>query len=126
MIEILPETYRFYWKHYKQMFFIKSKEVLQHHWNSHLTRLIEKEDSVIDLLPQVHRKAYTPSMNVTPVDFLVLSKGRKTAAGHFGKAVKGEFIRYIAQNKIIDIDDFGGFEYDGFKWDGTSFIKEKR
>ena len=99
---------------------------LQHHWNSHLTRLIEKEDSVIDLLPQVHRKAYTPSKNVTPVDFLVLSKGRKTAAGHFGKAVKGEFIRYIAQNKIIDIDDFGGFEYDGFKWDGTSFIKEKR
>ena len=34
MIELLPETYRFYWKHYKQMFFIKSLKVLQHHNNS--------------------------------------------------------------------------------------------
>ena len=34
MIELLPETYRFYWKHYKRMFFIKSLKVLQHHYNS--------------------------------------------------------------------------------------------
>jgi hypothetical protein len=34
MIEILPVTYRFYWKHYQQMFFTKSLEVHQHHYNS--------------------------------------------------------------------------------------------
>ena len=52
------------------------------------------EKLIIDLLPQVHRKAYTPNKkNVIPVDFLIINKGKKTAAGHFGKAVKGEFIR---------------------------------
>ena len=64
--------------------------------------------------------------NVTPIDFVIINKGKKTAAGHFGKAVKGEFIRYLAQNNITSIDDFGGFEYDGFKWDGISFIKEEK
>ena len=63
--------------------------------------------------------------DVTSVDFMVINKGKKTAAGHFGKAVKGKFIRYIAQNKIVSTDDFGGFEYEGFNWDGESFIKEE-
>ena len=99
---------------------------LQHHWNPILTEALYNETSIIDLLPQVHRKAYTPNKkNVIPVDFLIINKGKKTAAGHFGKAVKGEFIRYMANNNIQNVDDFGGFEYDGFKWDGISFIKEE-
>ena len=80
---------------------------------------------IIDLLPQVHRKAYTPNKeNVICVDFLILNKGKKSAAGHFGKAVKGEFIRYIAENNITTINEFEGFEYEGFKWDGEAFTKE--
>ena len=82
------------------------------------------EEIVFDLLPQVHRKAYTPAKNVIKVDFSVIKKGKKTAAGHFGKAVKGKFIRYLAQNNIQSIDKFSGFEYDGFKWNGEQFIKE--
>ena len=98
---------------------------LQHHWNPILTEELNKESFIIDLLPQVHRKAYTPNKkNVIPVDFLIVNKGKKAAAGHFGKAVKGEFIRYIAENNITDIEGFSGFEYEGFKWDGTSFVKE--
>ena len=97
---------------------------LQHHWNPVLTEAL-KNEVIIDLLPQVHRKAYKATENVTTVDFMVINKGKKTAAGHFGKAVKGRFIRYIAQNKIISTDDFSGFEYEGFKWDGESFIKEE-
>ena len=58
------------------------------------------------------------------MDFLILNKGKKSAAGHFGKAVKGEFIRYIAENNVTNIEDFSGFEYEGFKWDGASFIKK--
>ena len=54
----------------------------------------------------------------------VIKKGRKTAAGHFGKAVKGKFIRFLAQNNIKSIDQFDKFEYDGFKWNGEQFIKE--
>ena len=99
---------------------------LQHHWNPILTDTLNDEDVIIDLLPQVHRKAYTPNKNsVIPVDFLIVSKGKKTAAGHFGKAVKGEFIRHMAENNITKTDEFSGFEYEGFKWDGTSFIKEE-
>ena len=98
---------------------------LQHHWSPVITELITKEELVIDLLPQVHRKAYKRGPNVISIDFLVINKGKKTAAGHFGKAVKGQFVRYIAKNKITSIDDFGGFEYDGFKWDGAAFIKNQ-
>jgi len=98
---------------------------LQHHWNPVLTEALKDEDQIIDLLPQVHRKAYNANDNVTTVDFMVVNKGKKTAAGHFGKAVKGKFIRYIAQNKITSTDDFSDFEYEGFKWDGESFIKEE-
>ena len=99
---------------------------LQHHWNPILTNALSDETKIIDLLPQVHRKAYTPNKNnVLPVDFLIINKGKKTAAGHFGKAVKGEFIRYMAENNITDEEEFSGFEYDGFIWDGTSFVKEE-
>ncbi|MDP6570723.1 MAG: YaaA family protein [Candidatus Marinimicrobia bacterium] len=99
---------------------------LQHHWNPILSDVLHEEEVIIDLLPQVHRKAYTPNKkNVIQVDFLIINKGKKSAAGHFGKAVKGEFIRYMAENNITKVDEFGGFEFDGFKWDGSSFVKEE-
>ena len=97
---------------------------LQYHWTPILTKELEKEDVIFDLLPQVHRKAYKPSKNVIKIDFSVIKKGKKTAAGHFGKAVKGKFIRYLAQNNVKDQDGFKGFEYDGFHWDKDHFIKE--
>ena len=76
------------------------------------------------LLPQVHRKAYTPNKNTVQVDFLVQSKGKTSAAGHFGKAVKGQFIRFLATNQVTNVKDFSKFEYDGFKWNGKQFIKK--
>ena len=80
---------------------------------------------VVDLLPQVHRKAYKPSDNVKKIDFIVIKKGKKSSAGHFGKAVKGQLVKYIVKNQITSIDDFGEFNFDGFKWDGDIFIKEE-
>ena len=56
--------------------------------------------------------------------FFVEKKGKKTAAGHFGKAVKGKFIRFLAENSITNTKDFSGFNYDGFKWvDNDHFVK---
>ena len=98
---------------------------LQNHWRPVLTEALSKEDFIIDLLPQVHRKAYIPNDNVYQVDFSVIKKGKKTAAGHFGKAVKGQFIQYLAKNNIRSIDEFSGFKHDGFEWDGVQFIKEQ-
>ena len=98
---------------------------LQHHWRPILTDALNKEEFIIDLLPQVHRKAYTPNKNVFKVDFSVIKKGKKSAAGHFGKSVKGQFIKYLAENNIQSIEGFSGFKYDGFEWDGSQFIKEQ-
>ena len=97
---------------------------LDHHWKEIITDALKDEDVVIDLLPQVHRKAYKAGENVKRIDFFVIKKGKKSSAGHFGKAVKGQLVHYIVKNKITSIDNFDGFEYDGFKWDGEVFIKE--
>ena len=77
---------------------------LQYHWSPIISEELEKEDLIIDLLPQVHRKAYKKANNVIAIDFQVIKKGKKSAAGHFGKAVKGELIRYIAENQITNIE----------------------
>ena len=90
---------------------------------SNASSSLTHEDIIFDLLPQVHRKAYTPNKNTIQIDFLVQHKGKKSAAGHFGKAVKGQFIRFLATHQITNIKDFKNFEYDGFKWDGKQFVK---
>ena len=97
---------------------------LQYHWSPVITDALKNEDIVFDLLPQVYRKAYKPSKNVINVDFKVEKKGKKTAAGHFGKAVKGKFIRFLAENSITNTEDFSGFNDDGFEWvDNDHFVK---
>lgn len=96
---------------------------LQHFWRPVLTRVLSEEDLIIDLLPQVHRKSYDCKDKVVEVEFLIMNEGKKSTAGHFGKAVKGEFIRYMAMNNITSVDEFSGFEYEGFIWDGTAFVK---
>tara|TARA_B100000902_G_C27313119_1_gene919625 strand:+ start:3001 stop:3702 length:702 start_codon:yes stop_codon:yes gene_type:complete len=97
---------------------------LQNQWNPILTKALSEEKIIFDLLPQVHRKAYKPSKNVIKIDFVVRKKGKKTAAGHYGKAVKGEFIKFLAENNVQSIEEFSKFEYDGFTWDGEHFLKE--
>jgi len=97
---------------------------LQYHWNPILTKALESEELIFDLLPQVYRKAYSPNKNVIKIEFVVENKGKKTSAGHYGKAVKGKFIRYLAENQITKIEDFKGFEYDGFYWSDDHFVKK--
>ena len=57
------------------------------------------------------------------VEFIVENKGKKTSAGHYGKAVKGRFIRFLAENSVQNIKEFKNFEYDGFKWETDHFVK---
>lgn len=97
---------------------------LQYHWNHTITEILKKEDFIFDLLPQVYRKAYSPKSNVIKVEFVVENKGKKTAAGHYGKAVKGRFIRFLAENTVQNINEFKNFEYDGFKWVKDHFVKK--
>jgi hypothetical protein len=92
-------------------------------WGPIISDYLKNEDIIFDLLPQVHRKVYIPNKNTIQIDFLVQNKGKTSAAGHFGKAVKGQFIRFLATNQITKIKDFKKFEYDGFKWNGKQFVK---
>ena len=74
-----------------------------------LTDILQNEELIIDLLPQVHRKSYVKKgLNVIEVEFLILDKkqGKKITAGHYGKAVKGKFIRFLATNGIQNTDNF--------------------
>ena len=92
-------------------------------WGPIISDHLKDEELVFDLLPQVHRKAYTPNKNTIQIDFLVKNKGKTSAAGHFGKSVKGEFVKFLAENQVQGIKGFKNFEYDGFKWDGQHFVK---
>ena len=98
---------------------------LQYHWAPVLTEALKNEDIIYDLLPQVYRKAYVPNKNTFQIEFKVEGKGKTKAAGHYGKAVKGKFIRFLAVNQINNTKDFKDFEYDGFKWNGDCFVKKE-
>ena len=92
-------------------------------WNPILTKTLNKEDVIFDLLPQIHKKAYTQNDNCTNIDFIIHKNGNKIHAGHRGKVVKGKFIRFICKNQLTKFEDFTRFEIDGFKWDGKVFLK---
>ena len=93
-------------------------------WKPILTKELKAHDLIIDLLPQVHRKAYQPAENVTTIDFFQIKKGKKVSAGHLGKSVKGEFVKFLATNQINKINDIKSFSFDGFNWNEGNFIKE--
>jgi len=80
-----------------------------------------EDKPVLDLLSQSYRKAVTYPGLVT-VDFKV--QGGKKAAGHFGKAIKGRFVRWLLENEIDQISDFRGFTEDGYRFDGQNFIQD--
>lgn len=77
---------------------------------------------VIDLLPQAHQKAVHYEKGIK-IDFIFYKNGKLMPAGHQGKLIKGKFIRWLCVNQITNPDDFTNFIEDGFKFDGTNFIK---
>jgi len=83
---------------------------------------LTKGKPVLDLLSQSYRQAVDYPALIT-VDFRV--QGGKKAAGHFGKAIKGRFVRWILENRINDAGDFDGFTEDGYRFDGQNFIQGK-
>lgn len=68
---------------------------------------------VIDLLPQAHRKAVDAPGAFT-VDFRVA--GGAKAAGHFGKAIKGRFARWLLEEPGRGPGDFAAFREEGYRW----------
>jgi len=77
---------------------------------------------VIDLLPQVFRKAVSYEEGIE-VDFFLYKNGKKVNAGHNGKLIKGKFVRFLCENKVKNISLFSKFKEDGWKFEDGVFFK---
>lgn len=89
------------------------------HWHAiNTARLatLAGKAAVIDLLPQAHRKALDPGEAIA-VEFRVAGGAR--TAGHFGKAIKGRFVRWLLENPKRGLADFPAFQEDGYRWDAA-------
>ena len=82
---------------------------------------LAQDKPVLDLLSQTYRKAVDYPALVT-VDFRV--QGGKKPAGHFGKAIKGRFVRWLLENNVRNVKDFDGFTEDGYRFDGANFVQD--
>lgn len=91
-------------------------------WSPFLSKELAKEELIIDLLPEIHRKAYEHK-NIKKISFYTKKCDKLVSAGHHGKVVKGQFINFLTLNCITKLDDFEKFEYDDYSWDGENFIK---
>ncbi|MBI1318452.1 MAG: peroxide stress protein YaaA [Candidatus Hydrogenedens sp.] len=88
--------------------------------NASRLETLAKGRPVVSLLPQAHAKAvaYQPLINI---DFR--TAGGAKSAGHFGKAIKGKFVRFLIENKVTRPEDFKHFNEDGYRFDGSNFVK---
>jgi uncharacterized protein len=61
-----------------------------------------KNQYVIDLLPQAHQKAVAYEQGVK-IEFIFEKNGKAMPAGHFGKLIKGQFIRFLCEHQVTDM-----------------------
>jgi cytoplasmic iron level regulating protein YaaA (DUF328/UPF0246 family) len=75
---------------------------------------------VVSLLPIAHAKAvpYEPLLHI---DFRL--SGGRISAGHFGKAIKGKFVRWVLENKVVDPAQFVEFTEKGYQFNGKEFVQ---
>jgi cytoplasmic iron level regulating protein YaaA (DUF328/UPF0246 family) len=73
-----------------------------------------KKNPVLSLLPQTHARAVAIP-HAFHVDFRLDGGGK--LAGHFGKAIKGRFVRWLLENEVHSPKDFGAFKEDGYVWE---------
>ena len=96
---------------------------LRNYWlpiNTERLATLNKKGLIISLLPQSYAKA-VHSDEAIHVDFKL--GGGKKLTGHFGKAIKGKFGRFLIDNDIQSLKDFSEFSEDGFSFDGEHFIQ---
>ena len=92
-------------------------------WNPIFTKSLKNEDFILDLLPEVHRKSYSSDRSIK-IDFKFLKDNKSVSAGHNGKAIKGKFLRFIAENKLERLEEILKFDEDGFIWNKNAFVKK--
>lgn len=75
---------------------------------------------VLSLLPQAHVRA-VDCAGLHFVDFKLA--GGKKSAGHFGKAIKGKFARFVLEKKAKNFAAVTDFHEDGYAFDGENFVQ---
>lgn len=100
-------------------------------WKVQITNELEGE-FIIDLLAGSQRKAIdTKKLDLFEIKFYHIKEGKKKNAGHFGKVIKGKFIRWLAENQIQAsskdelIKEIKKFNLDDYKWksEEEAFVK---
>lgn len=91
--------------------------------NSARLEAIAQGKPVLNLLSQNYARALEYPSLIT-VDFRV--GGGQKAAGHFGKAIKGRFVRWLLENNVKRVQDFGDFREEGYQFDGENFVQAVR
>ena len=75
---------------------------------------------VLDLTSQVYSRAVGYE-DVVRIDFK--KQGGKKSAGHFGKAIKGKFVRWLIEKNVKSVDGLTGFNEEGYRFDGENFVQ---
>lgn len=75
----------------------RSRIKLAAYWRNHSSAILDEwigRRTVIDLLPQEHRRSWSPTARVDIVTVSFVDRRNRTA-GHDAKAAKGSFVRHI-------------------------------
>ncbi len=89
-----------------------SKLKLDSYWRPILSKKLQ-HFYVIDLLAEEQRKAVYYEHGIR-INFQIKKNGFLKPAGHFGKHIKGRFIRFMCENQYLKASDLATFSEDGF------------
>ena len=81
---------------------------------------LDVEHPILSLLPQSHARAIEPA-GLHSIDFKL--PGGERSAGHFGKAIKGRFTRYVVKRKLKELKAIARFREQGYRFNGQDFVQ---
>ena len=90
-------------------------------WGDDIARELEKEESlVVNLASEEYSKAVVPHLRkdvdvISPV-FLEEVKGSFVTKGVYAKMARGEMVRFLAENKILDKEGIKEFSVRGYRY----------
>ena len=100
---------------------INGKGDLYSFWGDDIARELEKEESlVVNLASEEYSKAVVPHLGkdvdvISPV-FLEEVKGSLVTKGVYAKMARGEMVRFLAENKILDKEGMKEFSVRGYRY----------
>ena len=100
---------------------INGKGDLYSFWGDDIARELEKEESlVVNLASEEYSKAVVPHLRkdvdvISPV-FLEEVKGSFVTKGVYAKMARGEMVRFLAENRILDKEGIKEFSVRGYRY----------